>query len=77
MTLDTISDEKKLKIIKIEAGQTVKQRLTSMGIREGDLIIKYKGNWGPVLVKNISMNSSKIAIGRGEAKKIFVEYSEP
>ena len=67
--------EKELEVIGIKAGTTAKQRLISMGFHAGDKIIKYNGSsWGPVLIKNITLDSSKIAIGKGLASKILVGY---
>jgi Fe2+ transport system protein FeoA len=64
-----------LEALEINAGQTAKKRLISMGIHTGDKLIKYNGApWGPVLVKNITLNSTKIAIGRGLASRIRVGY---
>jgi Fe2+ transport system protein FeoA len=64
-----------LEVIEIDAGTSAKQRLISMGVHAGDKIIKYNGSsWGPVLIKNITLDSSKIAIGRGLAAKILVGY---
>lgn len=64
-----------LEVIEIDAGTTAKQRLISMGVHAGDKIIKYNGSiWGPVLIKNMTLDSSKIAIGRGLAAKILVGY---
>ena len=66
-----------LEINEIEAGSIAKKRLISMGIHVGDKLIKYsKSFWGPVLIKNITLNSSKIALGRRLAAKIKVGYEE-
>ena len=64
-----------LEVIKIDTGTSARQRLISMGVHAGDKIIKYNGSsWGPILIKNITVDSSKIAIGRGLAAKILVGY---
>ena len=66
-----------LEVIEIDAGTTANHRLISMGVHSGDRIIKYNGSsWGPVLIKNITVDSSKIAIGRGLASKILVGYED-
>ncbi len=66
---------KRLRVVSINAGLTAKQRLISMGIHVGDEIEKINGNGrGPVLVKNLTLNSAKVAIGYGLAMKILVEY---
>ncbi len=64
-----------LEIQGIEAGSIAKRRLISMGIHVGDKLIKLgNSSWGPVLIKNITLNSSKIALGRRLAAKIKVGY---
>lgn len=64
-----------LEIIDIKSGPLAKKRLISMGLHIGDKIIKYNGsNWCPVLVKNVTLNASKIALGRKIAEKITVSY---
>lgn len=68
---------KELEVIQINAGVSAKQRLISMGLHPSDKIIKYNGtSWGPVLIKNITLDSSKIAIGKGLALKILVGYEK-
>ena len=69
--------EMPLEITEIAAGSMAKRRLISMGIHVGDKLIKYNNSfWGPVLIKNITLNSSKIAIGRRLAAKIRVGYEK-
>ncbi|HLP61065.1 MAG TPA: FeoA domain-containing protein [Candidatus Deferrimicrobium sp.] len=66
-----------LEVLKIEAGDTARKRLISMGIHIGDRLMKYNdSSWCPVLVKNISLDSAKIAIGQFLAAKITVSYEE-
>lgn len=62
---------KKLKVIKINGGCNVKNKLYHLGIYEGVEVekkISYKK--GPVIVKVLN---SEVAIGRGMAEKIVVE----
>ena len=67
----------RLEVVEITAGVIVKKRLISMGIHAGDKLIKLNGSsWGPVLVKNVTLNSSKVAIGKRLAAKIAVSYEE-
>ncbi|MGE5342815.1 MAG: FeoA family protein [Candidatus Omnitrophota bacterium] len=64
-----------LVVLAINAGMPVKKRLISMGIHAGDKIIKFhSASWGPILIRNNTVSSSKIAIGRRLAAKINVEY---
>lgn len=66
-----------LEVKEINAGILAKRRLISMGIHTGDKVVKYNGSsWGPVLIKNVTLNSSKIAIGKRLAFKILVDYEE-
>lgn len=76
MNLANAPVEGKLKIIKIDAGREARGRLTALGFHPGDIVLRLSnGNWGPILVKNMSINSSKIALGRGMAEKILVEVA--
>jgi len=66
-----------LEVKEINAGVMAKRRLISMGIHTGDKVIKFNGaSWGPVLIKNITLNTSKIAIGNRLAFKILVDYEQ-
>lgn len=68
---------RELEVKEINAGMLAKRRLISMGIHAGDKLFKYNGaSWGPVLVKNVTLNASKIAIGKRLAAKIVVRYEE-
>ncbi|MDY0296563.1 MAG: FeoA domain-containing protein [Acidobacteriota bacterium] len=65
--------DREVVVIDILAGPYPRRRLISMGIHPGDRLIKYKSaNWGPVLVRNVTLNATRIAIGRGLAQKIIV-----
>jgi len=49
-----------------------------MGIHVGDAIVKLnRSRWSPVLIRNLTTRSSKIAIGQGLAKKILVGDDKP
>ena len=59
------------KIIEITAGMEARKKLLSMGIHVGDSIVKLnQSRWSPVLIRNLTTHSSKIAIGQGLARKI-------
>jgi len=61
---------KKYKIEKIIAGQSLTQRLCSIGIVPGEIIfINDISNWGPITVV---AKGVKIALGRGVACKILL-----
>lgn len=75
ISLTSAPVEKRLVIKEINAGMDVKMRLNVMGIHKGDELIKHTwAKWGPILVQNISNSDSKVALGRGLAEKIFVEF---
>ena len=64
-----------LKISSIHSGSEVRKKLLALGIHIDDNVMKVgAAKWGPVLVKNLSTDSSKLALGRGLAEKINVEY---
>ncbi len=66
-----------LEVIEIDAGLMAKKRLISMGVHVGDTLLKLNdSSFCPVLIKNITLNASKIAIGNRLAAKILVSYEE-
>ena len=60
------------KVVSIEGGRGLRQRLQNLGIRERAVIKKEKGVfiYGPIIVKS---GSTQIALGRGMASKVIVE----
>jgi len=61
------------KIVEIKSGLEARKKLLAMGIHVGDSIIKLNhSRWSPVLIRNVTTRSSKIAIGQGLARKILV-----
>ena len=60
------------KVISIEGGQGVRQRLQNLGIREGVTIKKVTGIFthGPIVV---GVGHTQIGLGKGMASKIMVE----
>lgn len=68
---------RELQVLAINAGPVAKRRLISMGIHVEDKVMKFNGSsWCPVLIKNITLDSAKIAIGKRLAAKIMVSYEE-
>jgi Fe2+ transport system protein FeoA len=66
-----------VKIIEILAGMEAKKKLLALGIHAGDVISKVsQSHWSPVLIRNLTTRSSKIAIGQGLARKIMVSDEE-
>jgi len=58
-------------VYEVNAGHGLKRRLISLGLRKGTLVQKLSNSGGPVL---LDLKGLKIAIGRGVANKIIVEY---
>jgi Fe2+ transport system protein FeoA len=65
----------KLKVVEIQSGTDAKRKLNFLGIHINDSLIKLsRTSWGPVLVQGVSNGINKLAVGRGLAKNIIVEY---
>lgn len=65
--------EHELEVLEIDADACAKMRLISMGIHIGDKLVKLNdSSFCPVLIKNITLNASKIAIGNRLAARIMV-----
>jgi len=78
LTLDLVPRNVPHKIVEIKAGMEAKRKLLAMGLHVGDLIVKLnQPHWSPVLIRNLTSSSSKIAIGQGLAKKILVRDEKP
>jgi Fe2+ transport system protein FeoA len=59
--------------VEITAGLESRKKLLALGIHVGDFISKINlTRWSPVLIRNLTTHSSKIAIGHGLARKIMV-----
>jgi len=72
ITLDSISENKKAKVVSISGGWGIRQRLGCLGIHPGDIITVKKSAImrGPIL---ISVHGNQVALGRGVARKVVVE----
>jgi ferrous iron transport protein A len=75
MTLDQIFENKKAKVVDIQGGPGIRQRLSQMGIHPGDMItmLRYGALRGPILIE---VHGSQVALGRGIASRILVEETE-
>ncbi len=63
-------DDSIVKLVKIDAGQSLKARLAAMGLFPGaEFRIINNGHPGPIV---IDFKGSRIVLGRGMAGKIFV-----
>jgi len=73
MNLHLVPSGQPFKIIQITAGMEARKKLLSLGIHVGDSIVKLNhSRWSPVLIRNLTTHSSKVAIGQGLARKIMV-----
>lgn len=72
VTLDQLYQNKRAKVIDIQGGQGIRQRLSQMGIHPGDVItiLRYGALGGPILIE---VHGSQVALGRGIAARITVE----
>ncbi|MCR4409822.1 MAG: FeoA family protein [Candidatus Saccharicenans sp.] len=67
----------KFKIVEIKGGPGLHRRLLALGFHRGDLVT-LNGEallGGPVLVKNLN-SDTRIALGRGIARKVLVEPAD-
>jgi ferrous iron transport protein A len=71
-TLDQIYENRIVKVIGIQGGLGVRQRLNQMGIHPGDTItiVRHGALGGPILIE---VQGSQVALGRGVASKLIVE----
>lgn len=61
----------KVQISNINCGREFSRRLCDLGLFDGsELEIVKNDNFGPIIVKILN---SKIALGRGEANKVYAE----
>jgi len=68
--LTMIEEGSKVKIKKIASGINLKRRLEGMGIGIDKVVEILKSAPGPIILK---VENSKVALGFGEASKIYVE----
>ena len=73
--LDQVAENKKVRIIDVQAGWGVRRRLGHMGIHPGDIvtILRYGAFAGPVLIE---VHGFQVAVGRNIASRIIVEEIE-
>ncbi len=63
-----------LRVVRIDAGRGLRQRLLAMGIVPGGDVHILKTNHGPI---TLCVNTSRLALGRGMAAKIFARAESP
>jgi len=73
--LDQVYENKKAKVIDIQGGSGIRQRLSQMGIHPGDIItmVRYGALRGPLMIE---IHGGQVALGRGIASRILVEEAE-
>lgn len=70
--LANVKPGRRVKVIRIQGGLGVRQRLSCLGIHPGDsMTVQTSGIMqGPIVV---NIHGNKIALGRGVAAKVLVE----
>jgi ferrous iron transport protein A len=69
--LSGVGSNTKVKLVNIEGGTGLRQRLVAMGLVPGSVFeVMRNGHPGPFVVK---VKNSKVVLGRGMADKILVE----
>jgi ferrous iron transport protein B len=73
--LTRLEPGKKAKVVAIQGGWGVKRRLNHMGIHPGDLVmVSRQGSLGGPIA--IEVHGFQVALGKGVASQIFVEFTE-
>ncbi len=77
ISLIKVPKYRRMTIVRIEGGHGVRRRLMSMGFHKDDVLELDQKNilGGPVLIRNLTSDTT-VALGRGIARKIFVEIVE-
>jgi len=70
LTLDMV-DSGSVKIISLRCGSALRSRLRELGIYEGSTIKIVKNDFCCPLI--LMVKGSKVALGRGQARKIIVQ----
>jgi len=71
--LSNVAVRQRVKLVHIDAGRRLTHRLTELGLTPGVEFSILHANGGPLI---LSVRGSRIAIGKGMAKKIKVELIE-
>lgn len=56
------------RVVRVEAGRGLKQRLMALGLVPGTEVYILNADWGPM---TLCVNNSRVALGRGMAAKIY------
>jgi len=77
MSLTDAESGKKLIVEDFISGIQAIKKLNSLGIHKEDVVLRInENNWGPVLIENLTNDSSRVAIGRNIAERIIVKYEK-
>lgn len=73
--LAQLGENQGARVIDIQGGHGIRQKLSQMGIHPGDVvtILRYGALGGPILIE---VHGSQVALGRGIASRIVVEEAE-
>ena len=72
MPLTMVSPNEDVKLVAINGGRTVRQRLADLGLTPGTILhVVQMDAWGPLIVA--FKDDARLALGRGMAHKIQVE----
>jgi ferrous iron transport protein A len=73
--LTQIKKGQAVKVVEINGGQQFQKKINAIGLRVGSQIVKLSAQFlnGPVTIK---VGSTKLAIGHGMARKIFVDGND-
>ena len=71
--LSLVAEGEKVRIISLNAGLHMRNRLLEIGIKEGETIQVIQNSYGPVI---IALKGSRYAIGRGVSMKILTEIED-
>jgi Fe2+ transport system protein FeoA len=73
MTLYKVKAQQRVRILNISGGIGVRRLLHQLGIFEGgSVLVKRRSHFGgPILIEH---NQSEIALGRGMAEQVMVEF---
>ena len=72
LTMDRVGVGIQVRVVEIQGGWGLRQRLSRLGIHAGDkVLIKRSGIMGgPILIR---VHGTEVAVGRGMARRVLVE----
>jgi ferrous iron transport protein A len=71
VTLADLQINERAVVVSLSGGRSVMQRLAALGFTPGaDVQVAQNYGWGPLIV---STRGARVALGRGEARRLIVE----